>query len=606
MIRDYKKAFQFLSIRMLLIFLMTLVIIPTIIIFFSLYIDLQKSINAQLQEESLKTTTLIGNKLSQNMDNMIQASSILVSDPQIISLLSGKQPVLPTQSSLSLLLDQKFNLLRTSLLGGYNCHIEVFDGFGRSYVSQLNWTLGHNEWRNTDWFQEALQQESIPVFTYHKDISGDYFLILARRFWHYGNVPSNSVAVIYMLEDGFYKHRVSPELAKDDTIFIIDKEGNIVSHSDKTMLGRNLNDDPAIQTILKSGSAALFDNKSNTRVIITGAPIKYTDWFVVRISDYAALSEEFSLSLRDNLILMSVFLIFSVMMISAIVFGITKPVTELSNIMCTVKESGFKYTRIVPSYRCREAHDLGESFNTMIEYIDRLMEDIRQKQQKESELMISILQAQINPHFLFNTLNTIRWMAIVSKCGNVANMVENLGTILEISINDSNKMIPLEKEIEITKCYIAIQRARYNQWENDHFIVNVSVSRCLVPKLILQPILENCFKHGLSKVMPADICISINAFLQESDVIIEIADNGIGIEPDILPGLLDESMKTPRSGGKSESVGLKNVNQRIKLIFGNEYGLEITSEPGVRTTVRIKMPVVVDDQSMDFHSIEGE
>ena len=184
----------------------------------------------------------------------------------------------------------------------------------------------------------------------------------------------------------------------------------------------------------------------------------------------------------------------------------------------------------------------------------------------------------------------------MNNCGSIADIAENLGKILETSISDSRKMITLDEEIEITKSYMKIQAARFNQWSGEQMNISIDVGNCMVPKLILQPIVENCFKHAMQNTVPENIIITIHGFRNNDGLTITVSDNGVGIPADRIPSLLQDPIITHSADGEREALGLKNVNQRIKLIFGDQYGLEIESRINQGTTIRINMPIVFDSE----------
>jgi len=246
---------------------------------------------------------------------------------------------------------------------------------------------------------------------------------------------------------------------------------------------------------------------------------------------------------------------------------------------------------------------LENEFNRMVvkqrELILRITEKerkIQETQRKESELKYEMLMAQINPHFLFNTLNTIKWSALMSGAQNVATMISHLGKLLEMSINRNGDTITLQEEIKNVESYFYIQKIRFYSAIELNCDIPEDTKECIVPKLILQPLVENAIIHAFTKQDYGKI--SINSYKTEKELIIIVADNGKGINNDLLRNRL-EKHSDGDTISKFSGIGINNVNGRIKLRYGNEYGLEFQSKEGSGTRVTVRLPIKGLDDSID-------
>jgi two-component system sensor histidine kinase YesM len=224
----------------------------------------------------------------------------------------------------------------------------------------------------------------------------------------------------------------------------------------------------------------------------------------------------------------------------------------------------------------------------MVNQIKRLMEDIVAVEHNKNELELEVLHAQINPHFLYNTLNTIRWMAKIKGEDSISDALVALVKLLRVSISFGNNMIMLQEEIQYIENYILIQRLRFNQLFEIHYNIKEEHKGLNIPKLILQPIVENSLIYGIDEAEKREEPIIIQIYTREKPDCIEIVveDNGRGIEKDVL----DNIFKQDQNINRFSKVGLNNVNQRLKLYLGTEYGLRIVSKVGVGTTVIISVP----------------
>ncbi len=205
------------------------------------------------------------------------------------------------------------------------------------------------------------------------------------------------------------------------------------------------------------------------------------------------------------------------------------------------------------------------------------------EQEEKRRTEIKALQHQIAPHFLYNTLDSIVWMAEGGRMDEVIDMTTNLARLLRLSIGSGDAMVALSTELEHLHSYLTIQQMRYR--DRLHFIIDTdpAVRGCRLPRLTLQPIVENAIYHGI-KNRPGGGTVAVSAWAEAGDVVIEVSDDGPGIERSLLEGLRRQEIEP--SGG----VGLKNVHQRLALTFGNRYGLTFGSDTAVGTTVRITIP----------------
>ena len=241
-----------------------------------------------------------------------------------------------------------------------------------------------------------------------------------------------------------------------------------------------------------------------------------------------------------------------------------------------------------------EFETMAEGFNRMIEQLDTLFRTGMERQNRLRIAEIKNLQAQIAPHFLYNTLESIKWLAKLGMNSEIQATVEKLGILLKSSMNFKKNLIPLRDEMRVVASYIGIQQIR----REDLFTVTMDVPEnlldCLVPNLVIQPIVENAMVHGLEEKVGAGV-LKIRAFKTgrnaNEDICFEISDNGPGMSREKIESLL----KNENHGSDRESIGLINVDRRIKLDFGNAYGVSIRSKEGEGTVVTLTMPFQTQD-----------
>ena len=227
----------------------------------------------------------------------------------------------------------------------------------------------------------------------------------------------------------------------------------------------------------------------------------------------------------------------------------------------------------------------------------KLIEQERQKRRSELE----ILQSQINPHFLYNTLDSIIWMTEAGRYEESIQMVTSLARFFRISLSRGKRIIPLKDELEHAKHYMTIQQIRFKNKFTTEITAQPDTENIYTLKLIIQPILENAIYHGMA-ACEEDGLIRVNAWRDNDDLIIDVSDNGIGMRPEIANSLLDENRPDIKTSGSG--MGVRNVHRRIQLNFGEQYGLSIFSEPDEGTCVRIRLPALNDELAKQMEENE--
>ncbi len=265
----------------------------------------------------------------------------------------------------------------------------------------------------------------------------------------------------------------------------------------------------------------------------------------------------------------------------------SKPIIELSAMMRTVTIDDF--SDVITNERQDEIGILHDSFGIMIDRNKRLIAQEYQSKIEKREAQIRALQAQINPHFMYNTLQVIGGIALKHEVGQVYKITTALGDILRYSLSFSDEMVSLKKEIEYFNAYLMIQDERFGNRINLEIRMEESLLQYQIPKLILQPLIENSLEHGLANKSGEWRIVLEGVLTKEGDLLLTLEDNGVGIEPDRLLQIQDNlRYEAERSLKTSSHIGLCNVNSRIKLRFSEEkYGITITSTYGEGTTVSV-------------------
>lgn len=265
---------------------------------------------------------------------------------------------------------------------------------------------------------------------------------------------------------------------------------------------------------------------------------------------------------------------------------ITKPINKLKALMGNVEKGRFDI-HFQSKYQ-DEIGQLGQSYNKMVQEIDRLIHLVYVKEKSKREAELKVLQAQIKPHFLYNTLDTIHWMAHEYHADKIAELVNALTTLFRIGLNKGKEFINVKEEVEHVKSYLIIQMTRYESKLTYDINVDERVTKYQILKLILQPLVENAIYHGIRNIRgKGKITISIKK--ASDNLVLHVTDTGIGMKDETLQQLNDSLKKININDRKG--YGLHNVNERIKISYGSKYGLEVFSVYKQGTTVQAVLPI---------------
>ncbi|WP_248925124.1 cache domain-containing sensor histidine kinase [Paenibacillus hamazuiensis] len=269
--------------------------------------------------------------------------------------------------------------------------------------------------------------------------------------------------------------------------------------------------------------------------------------------------------------------------------GITRPIENLIGQMKQVQRGDFSLAETDPAgsgpLPMDEVGQLHRTFRMMVQEINELITENYAKQLVIKETEFKALQAQINPHFLYNTLESINWLAKINKQTQISQMVEALGHLLRSSISLKDTLITVGAEIDIVLNYIVIQKYRFEERLQFELDVDERFRTCQIPKLTLQPLVENAINHALERMI--DPCrIRVSVVPSSERLVLCVEDNGPGMEEDVLEKVLRGELRT---GGKG--IGLGNIRERIRIAFGDAYGVRVESAPGKGTRVFVDLPL---------------
>ena len=377
-------------------------------------------------------------------------------------------------------------------------------------------------------------------------------------------------------------------LGKRGYVYIIDRSGNMVHHPQQQMIYAGLKTENTMEVLMRE-PGTYFEDFNGERRVMTIKNVSYSGWKLVGISyvDELVTNRKYFHNFIFYISLFSIF--FEILASMLISYKISQPIKRLEKQMKKVENGDFNIS-VDKNFNAEEkgedeVRQLSKAFNMMVAKIKTLMDQIITEQEEKRKSELKALQAQINPHFLYNTLDSIIWMNENQNYEGVTVMVSALAMLFRISLSKGNEVISVADELEHARSYLTIQKIRFKDKFDYYIEIEPELKTARTLKLILQPIIENAIYHGISPLNEKGIII-ISVKSEGENILFQVSDNGYGIEPKILKELLNQESTSYHSGG----VGLKNVNERIKLYYGEKYGIEIMSEVDVGTTVSIRIP----------------
>lgn len=362
--------------------------------------------------------------------------------------------------------------------------------------------------------------------------------------------------------------------------YIADRNGEVLYHPSPAQFSKEEREE--VESVFLRGDGTYVSE--NEKLSVGYRTISHTGWKVIGLSYLEdivtpAMNEILELTFYTLLVMFILIVIVSLLVSKFISQPITQMIQQISK-----AEVGNSKQRVY-QHRFNEVRQLSDSYNRQMDRINLLMEQIRQEQSELRKSEMNVLQAQINPHFLYNTLDSILWMAESGRTKETSEMVGALGKLLRISLSQGENLIPLRKELEHAENYLKIQKFRYKERFTYSIEVEDEVLDYLTVKIIIQPFLENALYHGIEYMVDQGH-IAIRIYDKNESICIEIEDDGVGMTPERLQHI--QKLKNSHETG----IGIRNVHQRIQVYFGKDYGVDIESELDEGTMVSIILPKI--------------
>lgn len=592
-----KRKFRDLKLQQkILLSNMLLFVIPCLILCVGLFYFVQKEGNEQLNESRLVILRQIDEKFEDSFDEIVSYANYFACNADVNKIISKEKYT----SEYEKMIDQKelreyFNNSRIIYSNlAYSLEILGFDG--KSYSTEDTVEVippyPNVEALTEEVWYSSLEENSnaihyIPVYqSLELQETGKYDGVYAAKLIKNLNSGREVALLGINLSQDWLQNLLERGMQKkSQQFFIMDGDGTIFSSTKDGLIGSSIQGDNYIEK-LQENSYGYFPAKVEGNLCqICFVTNKTTGWKVVMYEEQKGFGW-ISNQLVILILILSVFYLFLAVLMSFYNSRyISRPVKKLKQDMSMVGEGNLSIRTTVESQD--ELGELGAQFNRMIDKVENLIAELEKKKEEQRTLEINTLQAQINPHFLYNTLASIRFLIEMDMPEQAEESLVALVKLLRRTFSDYRKLISVKEEIQAVENYLILMGNRYQdtfEWSID---IEEQVEICLIPRISIQPLVENSISHGFSNKEEIGH-IQILGKVEKKDVVISIIDDGIGGDC----RKIQDRINGKEEGDRLEQfngIGVKNVHERLKLFFGEKYGLSVeeTEQGGIRINIRL-------------------
>jgi two-component system sensor histidine kinase YesM len=586
-----KKGFRTLKAQLRLGYGLTFALISLLFVVF-LFLGIKSLMLDQIGQSRLDVLKQISERSNTIKSNTITISNLYRYDEHMRSYLSEeKDQILESrQKAINYLNELKETYDRVFHDIGLNYDVVILGSNGFQYSSRGKGDYDFQGLESQLWYRQSYDSEDdmvfISSFQEKFDSTGIENPYVFGAFRQVMDEEGNILGTILVNIDEKYLEGLYSSVEENSNFYIFDKKGNIVSSRDKDLLGKNF---IGVKNFRRFYGVNQYNmiRKLGQDYLLSNYYDPETGWTIVEEMPCSVIFKPLHQAIAILLLLLS-FCIFAGAGAAYYLSGrISKPIQKLCSLMDQVRQGDFDVISDIKGYE--EVNQLKNSFNEMAKEIKKLMESVKQKEIKKRKSELDFLRAQINPHFLYNTLFSIQCMIELGNNKQAVLMMSAFIDLLKRTLSVDTDFILLEEEFENTKKYLVLQQIRYGDKVHFECEIEEKTKGCLVPSLIIQPIVENAIFHGLNAKEEPGLIVVESAICRDC-LLITISDDGVGQSEEELMQLRDQlEDREYRTGG---SIGILNVLNRIRINFGDSYGLLVESESGIGTTVTLKLPVI--------------
>lgn len=584
--------FRNINIREKMLFsYIALIFIPVVLTTFLYYNRSAKIIEETVTESTNQAFDLTNTFMLYKMNYIKDISSMLYMNKDIQKILLKPQDRYPLSEQIDDY-NKLLDIIRPVQNNRGIYKIRLFVKNDTIYSNEGTTIISESQVKDLPWYKKVTETGGIywkPTYEYEYGVGQNLnhrIISCVRTINDEGYTDRNlGVISIDILEDSIYQIIKQTSITARGEIYLTDEDGNIISCRDKSKIGTKISL-MNYSTDIKDGGQGYKKLKiDNEMSIVCYKTLESTNWHLVAVIPLKEIVFPTRQILSYLVFVVAIVIVIAIAVAYYISDSITKRIRQLIKNMKEIGDDNWDI--YIPVDSKDEIGVLQRHFNHMMENMRLLIKEryVAEINKKSAEL--KALQAQINPHFLYNTLDLIKWMALKYKAQDISYIVSSLAKFFKLSLSGGRDIVTIGDEITHVKTYLSIQNSRFGNSINVILDIAEELNYLITVKLILQPIVENSIIHGIQEKNSKEGFIKIEGKLSGGLVVLTIEDNGVGVGSDKLDQLLNKSA--------SAGYGIKNVNERIKMYFGQEYGLKFESEKGSGTKVTVKFPAVQFD-----------
>lgn len=461
---------------------------------------------------------------------------------------------------------------------------------GKRYINrEESGILGTEEILNSEITKTALANKNKIVYQYADTgftvTSRGKPVLMATKALCYDNSEDPYAYIYITMKESDVRKFYNYFISEYSQFYMAQQDGKIVTSDTKADLGKNIADVLELEKTEKD-QIRTEGRKNGKNVTVLKKELPYYDYTI-----YGVIDSERALGNLYNVYELWVICSLIAAVVALITFvsvrQTTKPLSGLVKKMATAKEKKYdEYIEVTGPYEVRE---LTSTYNAMLKDINHYIDERMAIQKEKRKAEISALQMQINPHYVYNTLASIKWLIYEGEIEKSTRAIDAFISLLRSTIGNTDEYIALDKEIENLKNYVLINNTRYGNKVQVDYFVNFGCEEYLIPKMILQPFVENAFFHAFPGERKGNITILVRKL--EDRLQIQIADDGVGMNHARLTEISAGHTKSEHFTG----IGVNNVDDRLKLIYGSDYGIEIDSKENRGTTITVTIPIQTEE-----------
>ncbi len=552
--------------------------------------------NKAIYENSIHYTTQIIRQVNRDIDAYIDymenISSVIAKSSDVSRYLFDENQTQEQYAEEKERILTQFHTIMESRSDIYNIAVVADNG---KYIvnSGTDELTAYIDIKSLDWYQKTMQapgQISVSSSHVQNAIQSSYqwVITLSRALTNNQTGKKEGLFFVDLNYSAISNLCDSSHIGDKGYIFLTDADGNVIYHPKQQLLYGGLLTEE-IDEVMSCDTDYFFTDQGAQRRLYTMSRSEKTGWYAVGVAYSSELLKNTKQAQAMHLLVAAALLLGVLALSGRLSQELTRPIRQLRDCMSTVEEGNFEASVDIAVEN--EIGSLSRSFNMMTNRIHALIEQNYYEQEQKRKSELRALQAQINPHFLYNTLDSIIWMAEDEKNEEVVVMTAALARLLRQSISNEQEQVTVAQEIDYVRSYLTIQKMRYQDKLEYEIEAPPEILPVSIVKFTLQPLVENAIYHGIKyKENKGKVCI--RGFVREKKAFLAVEDDGAGMDAQQLHRILEESggedAAEPRTGG---GVGVSNVQKRLRLYYGEEYGISYTSKVGKGTTALVSIPL---------------